>query len=495
MKLNHRTKPATGAVSTETDILGKLRDAMAGAMKDTIGVQPGFLRPIDTDAIARQLDLDRKAEAAGKRNQPETDAAVHDSVELEIIQKISSEWAWQREEFLSQLRAYAARLAQFSIKAEFAKLQLLGRDALAKLRAASREAGAHLGPLKEGYVEARDELRRFRQKHRLQRPAITDNSRLLAFGLLFFILALETILNGFFFQAGSAFGLLGGIGTALGISATNVGLAFVTGLAPLRWLNRRNWLVKLVALLLLLVAFAAIAALHVFSAQFRDVTIVLSEAGGTFTEQEAFRQAIEELKARPLQFSDINSYYLMLMGLLFSLLAMWKGYTFDDPYPGYGPVTRRRDKAQDEYTDEHGDLFGDLEEAKDETVSAIDAGIAKLPGYPQTAAAVEAQRAALVANFRVYEATVNDAVNQLLQRYRDVNKRFRSSPPPAHFGREWRLPQTTFDTTEVAALMQYAPEQVSDLNAPLAELRQLSTEVIEEYEALLERYPHSTDME
>ena len=35
-----------------------------------------------------------------------------------------------------------------------------------------------------------------------------------AFGLLFVLVALESVLNGFFFAKGSEFGLVGGIGTA-----------------------------------------------------------------------------------------------------------------------------------------------------------------------------------------------------------------------------------------------------------------------------------------
>src|SRR5690606_28501705 len=90
-------------------------------------VQPGFLRPIDTDRIARTLKLDTLGEDRGKKDMPPTDSTELDSVEQEVVQKLQSEWAWQGEEFLNQLRAYVDRLVQYSIKTEFNRLQLIAQ--------------------------------------------------------------------------------------------------------------------------------------------------------------------------------------------------------------------------------------------------------------------------------------------------------------------------------------------------------------------------------
>jgi hypothetical protein len=42
-----------------------------------------------------------------------------------------------------------------------------------------------------------------------------------------------------------------------------------------------------------------------------------------------------------VHFGDLSSFLLFMIGLILSLLAFWKAYTSDDPYPGYS----RRDKA------------------------------------------------------------------------------------------------------------------------------------------------------
>jgi hypothetical protein len=72
----------------------------------------------------------------------------------------------------------------------------------------------------------------------------------------------ESVLNGFFFAKGSEFGLLGGIGIAVGISIVNVIFSFMLGLWPARWINHRNWLVKILALLTTIAGIGTLILLH-----------------------------------------------------------------------------------------------------------------------------------------------------------------------------------------------------------------------------------------
>ena len=148
-------------------VLRKAADAIRGTNKPT--TVPGFLRPIDTGVIARQLDLDRLAIERGSGNRPSSERSSLDSVEQQIVQKIESEWSWQGGEFINNLRAYTQRLVGYSIQSEFANLEIGAKDTLAQLRAADHRAEAELGPLREQYVGYRDVLQAFRLKHRLKR--------------------------------------------------------------------------------------------------------------------------------------------------------------------------------------------------------------------------------------------------------------------------------------------------------------------------------------
>jgi hypothetical protein len=453
-------------------------------LDEKVVVQPGFLRPIDTERIARELDLDESAAHRGRSNSPQTATTQFDEVEQAVVQKIQSEWTWQGGALVGELAAYASRIVQFSINAEFEKLKLLGHDALAKLRGANHRAEAELGPLRERFVSSREELKQFGARHKIVRPARRSSRRWTTFGLMFVLIGFESVVNGFYFATGSEFGLVGGVGTAIGISLVNVVFSFALGLIPARWVHHRNLLLKLLGLIVGGAGLLAIVGLQGFAAHFREATALVGD-------KAAMSVAVQTLRNSPFAIADLNSFYLAVLGIVFSLLAFWKGYTFDDPYPGYGAATYRADHARDAYTEVHADLFDDLEEIKDTTVAAINAGLDRLPLFPQTAANIRASRAALLENFKGYEASVVTAANQLLSRYRAKNREQRTSPAPAHFDRVWALPHSVLDSAEIATLAADVVEPAINLDRALEELGSLSREVLSEYGELLKSYPHA----
>jgi hypothetical protein len=463
----------------------KFTEAIRG--DDGHGVVQGYLRPIDTDEIARRLKIDSEAAERGSRNHPSADSQSLDGVEQKIIQTLESEWTYHGSDLINNLRAYSSRLIAVSVQTELANLDLLAQNTLARLREASHRAEAELGPLRETYLSRREELGDFRAAHRLKRAARNPARRWTTFGLLFLLIGVESGLNGFFFAKGSEFGLLGGIGTAIGISFVNVVIAFLLGLFPMRWLNHRNYLIKLMGLIVSVTGLAGLVAFHGFAAHYRDATASVGE-------DQAFATALETLKTSPLLLADLNSFYLFGIGLLWALLAIWKGATFDDPYPRYGAHYRRADAVREAYSNEHAFLFEDLEQIKEDTVTQLDAGIRNIPRFPQEASLIRAQRDAHLNGFRAYESAVETAANQLLARYRDANRSHRSTAAPQYFDTSWRLPHSFLTDSSVRKEVAEPSAPPFDANAALAELRALSKAVLDEYENLLVNYPHPTKM-
>src|ERR1041385_5823751 len=124
-------------------VAGVLR-GLANSLRDNEknAVVPGFLRPIDTDRIAVDLNLRTEAVERGRKELPETRDTTFDANEHKVIQKLQSEWAWQGDALLNNFRAYAGRLLSYSIPAELLRLRLKAQNALARLRAASAQAPA-----------------------------------------------------------------------------------------------------------------------------------------------------------------------------------------------------------------------------------------------------------------------------------------------------------------------------------------------------------------
>jgi hypothetical protein len=463
----------------------KLREAARGA--DGRAKAQGYLQPIDTEELTRELDLVAKARERGSQELPPSGAVTPDAIEQQVTELLEGEWAWHGSELINNLRAYAGRLVAVSVQTELANLRLKAQNTLTKLRNANHRAEAELGPLRETFVAYREELKDFQAKNHLKRAARNPAGRWTTAGLLVFLIAFESLLNGFFFAKGADLGLIGGIGTAMGISIVNVVLSFAVGLLPMRLIHHRNYAMKLFGLTVSISALVALVALHGFAAHYRDATAIVGE-------DQAFGRALETLRFIPVGLVDLNSFYLFGLGLVLSATAIWKGYAFDDPYPRYGATSRRASDAREIYSDEHALLFEDLEEIKEKTVSELDDGIRRIPRFPQEAIQIRAQRSAHVQSFKAYESNVEAAGNRLLAIYRDGNRTSRRTPPPRHFDTTWRLPRSFLTDARVLTEIAEPTTPPLDANAALDELRKLATDVLTEYEALLHKYPHPTQM-
>jgi hypothetical protein len=453
---------------------------------DVSAVATGFFRPTDTARIARDFKIETIARDRGRHNLPETRDNNLDALEQKIIQKMEAERACQGGDLLNNLGAYATQLASNSIPGEVLRLQIRAEHVLAWLRVAAGQALRDLTPLQERYEGARDELEKFRRRNRLSRPAREPTHRWNTLGLLFILVIMESVLGGFFFAKGGEFGFASGVGTAVEISLTNVALSFLLGLGPSRWRNHRHLFISTSGLFITFAGIACIVALHLVAAHLWETIALVGKDKVLVTASGTIQKARWALP-------DIASFYLLGVGLIFALGAIWKGYTFDDPYPRYGAAYRRERSAQEAYTKAYFALFSELNKEKEDTVVQLNDGITSLPTFRQIAIDVRAERAAMLNSFRAYETSMVTATNQLLRLYRDINHAQRTMAPPSYFNEKWQLPHSFLMSPELKPLL--ADPELGDVASSLTELERLSKSIIRRYELLCERYPHPSEMD
>src|ERR1700761_1346802 len=73
---------------------------------DEYGRVQGIMKPIDTAAIARSLKLDDIGASRGAKDLPASNSQQLDGVEQQITQAIESEWTWNGNDLINNLRAY-----------------------------------------------------------------------------------------------------------------------------------------------------------------------------------------------------------------------------------------------------------------------------------------------------------------------------------------------------------------------------------------------------
>jgi hypothetical protein len=444
------------------------------------GPVKGLFEPLDTCKIAAALNVAREGKDRGHHNLPQSDQQAFDDIEQKIVQEINDHWTTQRSQALGTIKALRENAERFNISARLAALRLSASNAIARFTGAKQDIRGDLVRSRWHKEAAAEELRFFKENNGLTRNAREPGRKWTTVGLLIFLTAIESVLNGSFFAKGSQFGLIGGIGIAIGISITNVMVSFLIGFFPARQANSRNLVRKAIGILATSAAICGIIFLHFFIAQYRDVVASSGEDG-------ALKIALQKIRTEPWAFNDLSSFYLFGLGALFGFSAYWKGYHLDDPYPGYGPVSRRAHEAEVDYDDAYRDHFDELAQVRDETVKIFDVAITNMPHEAEVARSARDRALMHAQQLPAYEDHLEEVANSLLSRYREANREARSTPAPEHFEVRWKLqPRTDPYSLGISA----EPAHVETVDAVLDEIRVLHDEVLNRYQELVTAVEH-----
>lgn len=207
---------------------------------------------------------------------------------------------------------------------------------------------------------AKRALEAFKVKHGLEERYKADypESKLLHFALLFVALAIEGFVNAAFFP--QDLGLVGGFVIAVLVSLGNVGICFLAGWLFLRELNHKNRLRKAFGLAGFIAISILVIGIHSSVAHYREA--IARNPGAEFISSFTFD---------PRGLQDMHSLLLIAIGITISVFAMWKGYTFDDPYPKFGDVFRAWKELDDDVSESKLAYKQKVGEAYDRTVREV----------------------------------------------------------------------------------------------------------------------------
>jgi hypothetical protein len=256
---------------------------------------------------------------------------------------------------------------------------------------------------------------------------------------------------------------------AMALSIINIGLAVFAG-AVLRYVNHRSLTRKILGLLAATLLATLFLAATGFAAHYRNAARDVAALGeqqtqvapqganvpqaprGEDDQWKASKLAWQQYREYGFVFHDVLSWLLVILAIMFGIIAAWKGYGIDDRYPGYGPISRRYE--------EHREVYKQEKKKYTDTVDAVftSAGRAQQDILRNVRRDIEyfqdlaSKSEAAVSQYEQFCHQVTQACNDVLFRYRDLNRQVATSPAPAYFSRS-----VTFSTS----LLQL-PEALSD---------------------------------
>lgn len=387
---------------------------------------------IDTAATSERLRLRERGAEQGALDQPPTDMRTLDAVEAEIVAHVHEHYARAQSDAANSIRTYDGRMAELALLQSVSQIGVSARTAVSDFRSVVADALDRLANSGDAIARSYAELREFRGRHGIRRPAHRASTGLAGTGYVLLTWLGETLINSLLLRQNDAMGLVGGIFAAGTIGFINIGISALVGRLIWPLTQHRSAALKTLGWGSVAVWLAFIALWNWVAAHYRDAKV----KGIEMPEAEALRLMYGGL-------DSINSWALFLAGFVFAVLAARSAFRMDDPYPGYGPVSRRHDERCDSYAYDVADSRQKLKVVRDDAIDGALGVRAELDRQHAERGQILAARSAFVRRFEEYSTQLEVITNALLQEYRTSNRAARTTPAPETFSSRWPLPRTT----------------------------------------------------
>jgi hypothetical protein len=277
-------------------------------------------------------------------------------------------------------------------------------------------------------LEAERQLKHFRARHKLTRPAHYWTNPFLFPALLLFITLCESLANAGVLQEISSQGFLGGYVFAFLISVVNVGVGFFGGCIGWRLLGWRFWPIKyfiggtVTTATLLFAVFWNFVVAH-----FREVAVAAAHSQGDLDLSILAQQTQQHILDHGLSGLDLISWLLLAIGFLtftFAAFKSWDG--IGDRYWDYKKIDKAYKDANDELDEEFATFEAELTDRLDLLSNNVSAAKEAARHHILRASALADLAEQRYQEVRASQlAWVNEG-NRLLQLYREENEKVRN---------------------------------------------------------------------
>ena len=430
----------------------------------------------------------------GKQNQPGKNDANTDETPQKILDWVNERALQCQKDVSKYLTSIASALNQ---EGDRRTLEDMVRECETKINDIKIELNneqlreqQRISLVEESLKENKQHYENFRTENGLKRPANYEH-RKNAWFYIASIAVIEIFLNASLLMDVVPTGLIGSFSQMFLIVAVNI----VTGSLVLgtlwRVVNHKKSLYRSLAWSGVLVVFVMIVLFNLLVGHFRETLLAdqkstlhastADEVVASGDTQEAIEaQVLDRFFADPVGFEHFRTILLVLVGLMCFVIASWKGYQSDDPYPGYGPVDRHYKHTKNKYQQKFDQIMEQLEKIFSEGKATLedrrhDIQIRK-DHYSTQLLAGKRVCNEYTQNLRQYS---ND-LNWLLGSYYTANVESRTKPAP-----EW--PERKLDP-KVFDKPAFDPSSEVDFSDIHNKIHLLITEVQNEYQTVRNKF-------
>lgn len=429
---------------------------------------------LDTDAWLRDHRIREEGRERGEKNFPPTDAANLDDIHYKIHAWVNHRARRCQGDVTQRLSDFVLQLNDNEKEEDLTileqKVTEIAGNATISIEQKVKHDRTELTRLETEVREGTKEYEDFRKAASLHRlPYYAGRGS--AFVVIAVCALLEVILNASLLMEVNPFGLIGAVLQMGLITAFNIVIGALAMGFALRCRNLVSPIRSVTAWLVIVLIIPLIGAFNLLVGHFRDSMQAALDKNVTNPFEMLRNDAIQRLINEPFPLASFESFLLVLVGILFFGVASWKGYRWDDPYPGYGRRHRQLKAIKDKYSDALKEAQDGIRRVYDECVARLEDIRYQLEMKNNRWKDLCDRGARIVRGYPVNLGQYQHDLDYLIGAYRTANQRVRTEPPPRFFSAKLQIDEALLITPSfepppetsrksVAARIHEAIEQV-----------------------------------
>lgn len=460
--------------------IGKIFSWLFVSRKSTDAEDHPDLVPLVFEDLKKELDVELEARKLARSGLPEVDATALSYPEMKILQRLEAVRANYKKWALTRINSIHEQLNSFDITLLVNRSKQYADEYERLANKEISDAEMELGRRRTAAQRQQDELDSFCKEHKLSRDAHYPQGLVKASLILVGValIGLEGFVNAFFFAQGLDSGLVGGFFQAIILAAINFLVPAFLGRLLIPNVNHTYPGRRLIGYLagLFVIAFMTTSALAI--GHYR-------EAMGLAVDEQinAAALALQTLQAAPLGLTELSSWLLFCISMVFAVVGLIDGYKLDDPYPGYGRRHRKTMEALDDYHDLVEQVRDDIAELKERQLESLGRDVERAKVCVMDFGKLVEDKGSCEHRLKLSLSKAETMLQALIKAFRDENKMHRNGVPrPAYFDSMPALQQMELPIFDTTGELAKHKEQESLLNGLLADVEPIRAAIQSAYD-------------
>ena len=402
------------------------------------GEDMGYEFPnVEVAKIEKSIGLKEKAIEDGKHDKPRSDSRARSNCEEEAVVQSDE----QRHNEVSKAAKSLGSIKKIIIDsaAELGKKHFFIDEIKAECQQSVTTAVGSLSNLIDSFKTEDRELENYKLENKISRNPrpLTTMSLIISIGVIVFLFIAEMRLNTKLLAPAMARGEEGGQAVALSVAILNVFVSFAAGYLFVKNIHHYRAFKRRISQIGLFIYTVFIIYLNGVMGAFRATAELAGKTkkwGQTVVEAVPGEQGNELLWFLGTVKFDVYPLILTFVGITFAIASLWDGYLFDDPYPGYGKVGKKREDDKKEInrirqhlsTEVLGKANNEIKktgERRDKLISQV------ITNWQKNVSDLEN----VFENYRRFATQIEDSIDHCMGEYRAYNSEYRKAPEPKYW--------------------------------------------------------------